>query len=93
MSKATLFWIMYGGGLAGMMMHFLKLKVKGQSAEDVWQYFRENFKGTLTAILSTGFAVAGLWATADPGNPIPSILASVPLGFAFDSVFTSGSRG
>ncbi len=93
MTKGQLFWAMYGLGLVGMFMHFLKLKVKGQSAEDIAQYFKENFKGTLTAIGSTGFAIAGLWATSDPVNYIPALLASVPLGFAFDSVFTSSSRG
>lgn len=92
MSKLQLFIAMYASGLVGMFMHFLKLRVKGQSAEDVLQYFKENFKGTLTAIISTGFAIAGVWATADPSNAVPLIIASVPLGFSFDSVFTSGAR-
>ena len=92
MSKGQLFFSMYAAGLVGMAMHFLKLKVKGQSFEDVKQYFVANAKSTITAVLSTAVGVAGLWVTSDPVVPWPSIIAAVPIGFSFDSIFTSGVR-
>ena len=75
-----------------MLMHFLKLNIKGQTPEAIVEYFTDNFKDTLVAVGAVTVGILGAWATMDPATPIPGIVAAIPIGFAFDSVFTSGVR-
>lgn len=92
MSKMQLFWVMEGAGILGMLMHFLKLKIKGQTPSDILAYFKNNFRDTLVALGATTFGILGAWATMDPLNWIGAIVAAISVGFAFDSMFNSSER-
>jgi hypothetical protein len=72
-------------GLAGMVSHFLKLEVKGQTADDIRNYFQSHFKDTVTAVIATLF-VAGLAFIMGQG-----LMAAFLAGYAFDSVFNKGN--
>ena len=72
-------------GLAGMISHFLKLEVKGQTVDDIKAYFKGHFKDTTVATIATLFA-AGLAFIMGQG-----LMAAFLAGYAFDSVFNKGN--
>ena len=71
-------------GLLGMISHFLKLEVKGQTFNDIKTYFGNHFKDTIVATIATLFA-AGLAFIMGQG-----LMAAFLAGYAFDSVFNKG---
>lgn len=73
-------------GLLGMMMHFLKQKIKGESLTDVLGYFKDNFKSTFIAFVSTVIATLGTYFTLSTGQPI-DIMTIFGIGYMCDSIF------
>jgi hypothetical protein len=63
-----------------MFVHFLKLDVTGQTASDVFAYFKGNFKYTLWATIVTVVFAGSAWYM-DQG-----LLAAFLSGYAFDSM-------
>ena len=92
MTKAQLFMAMWGVGLLGMISHFLKLKIKGQTPQEIFGYFIDNFKDTLTATIGMSIGVFGAWTAMDPTAWTIGVIAAFPIGYTFDSVFTSAKR-
>ncbi len=66
----------------GIICHFLKKKIKGETLADIKSYFRNNFKTTVTTVIAGIVVFAGLVATG--GLSIIGVFTS---GYAADSVF------
>lgn len=92
MTKTQMLFAMWGVGLLGMISHFLKLKIKAQTPHAILSYFVENFRDTLTAVIGLTVGIFGAWATMDPAAWMTGIIAAFPIGYTFDSVFTSPQR-
>lgn len=70
----------------GMLMHFFKQKIKGESAMIILHYFKDNFKSTFVAIVSTQIATIATFFTLGTGQPI-DIMAVFGVGYTCDSIF------
>ena len=70
----------------GMLSHFLKKKITGETLADITQYFILNFKSTLIAWISTTVISIGTYMTLSTGQPI-DIIAFFGIGYTFDSSF------
>ena len=73
-------------GLVGMVTHFLKKNVKGQTADDIKTYFASNFKDTLQATIVTLFAAGTAFVMGQ------GLMAAFLAGYAFDSALNKGSN-
>lgn len=79
-------YLVYAGyyvtALVGMFAHFLKKNIKGESRTEVKNYFRDNYRSTLLAVIATsvGFAMIIMSDTAN-------IVSAFGIGYAFDSAF------
>ena len=77
--------------LTGMLMHFFKQKIKGETLTDIKQYFSSNFKSTVTAFVSTIIAVGGYYFTLSTEMPA-DILTVFGLGYMCDSFFNKWDK-
>lgn len=68
----------------GMLTHFLKKKVTGETLTDIAGYFKNHVKSTLIAIIVTQVTVMGL-AMATPMERPMDLVAIFLLGYTFDS--------
>ena len=73
-----------GVGLLGMVTHFLKKQVKGETLTEISGFFSDHFKSTFIAAVVTTVSVIGLYAGFSTGQPIDVITVFL-LGFGFDS--------
>jgi len=78
---------LYIVALLGMLTHFLKKNIKGETPTEILGYFKDNFKSSLTAIILTSvmfFAYYQLFITAES---VKDIMIVFLIGYAFDSTF------
>ena len=68
--------------LLGIVCHFLKKKITGQTLADIKSYFRNNFKTTVTTFIAAIVLFASLIYTGGL-----SVIAVFTAGYACDSVF------
>lgn len=81
-------WIGYIVVLAiGIVAHFLKKKVKGQTLADVKHYFQSNFVNTVTSIVG---AIAGFIILVATGGV--SWYAVFTTGYLADSIFNKADE-
>lgn len=66
----------------GVISHFFKKKIKGETLSDVKDYFRSHFNNTVTTIIASIVLFGSLVATGGIG-----IIASFTAGYACDSLF------
>jgi hypothetical protein len=74
--------------LAGMLAHFFKKKIKGESITEVTDYFSDNFKSTALAVFGVviGLIVA---ISTDTLNWVSAPM----IGYTFDSVLNKWDKG
>ena len=65
----------------GIIAHFLKKKIKGETIDDIKNYFRSHFRNTVISIIGAIFGFVLLVTTASLG-----IIASFTVGYAADSM-------
>lgn len=70
----------------GMLMHFFKQKIQGESISVILYYFKDNFKSTIVAIISTQIATIATYFTLATGQAI-DIMAIFGIGYTCDSIF------
>lgn len=68
----------------GMLTHFLKKNIKGETVTDVKNYFRDNVKSTFVAFVATQIGTLSLFLVIPSGSQM-DIVAAFGCGFAFDS--------
>lgn len=80
-----------GIGLMGMMIHFMRQKIKGETLTEITAYFSDNFKSTFIAVVSTMISVATTYFTLATGQPI-DLLTVFGLGYMSDSFFNKWEK-
>jgi hypothetical protein len=78
--------------LVGMLMHFLKKKVKGESLVEISGYFKANFKSTFISFVATVVSFAAYYLTLQTGTPA-DFLTVFGLGYMCDSAFNKWDGG
>lgn len=73
--------------LLGVISHFAKKKIKGESLDDVINYFKSHFKNTVITLIAGIVAFAGLIASSGLGW-----VASFLLGYTCDSMFNRSEK-
>lgn len=68
--------------MLGVLTHFFKKKIKGETLSDVKSYFRTHFKNTITTIIAAIVSFGSLAGTGGLG-----FIASFTAGYACDSLF------
>lgn len=71
-------------GLLGLITHFLKRKIKGQTARAIKHYFKGNLKDTVIAVIAFTVSFAILVQTGEL-----SYLSAFLTGYACDSIFNN----
>lgn len=69
--------------LVGMLSHFLKKKIKGETITQIKHYFADHFKTTLLSLIAT---VIGYYAYLQY-TETPDIIAVFLIGYTCDSLF------
>ncbi len=83
--------ILYAVALVGMIVHFLKQKVKGQTLVEIREYFSANFKDTLIAFIATSLGfVAYMFGLSTGQNA--DFLAVFAVGYMCDSFFNKWDK-
>jgi len=72
--------------MLGMILHFFKKQIKGETLADIGQYFSQHFKSTFIAVTSTCIAVVAYYLTLSNDSPA-DIIAAFGTGYTFDSLF------
>ena len=78
--------VLYTIALLGMFSHFLKKKVRGESITAIKKYFKDHFKSTALAFISTSVGFAAYMLLLQTGLPA-DIFAVFGIGFMSDSMF------
>lgn len=78
-------------GLLGMIIHFFKKQIKGETVTEIKQYFKDHFKSTFIAVTMTFIGVAGYIFTMKTGQTA-DILAVFGIGYTFDSMFNKWDK-
>lgn len=73
--------------LFGVIAHFAKKKIRGETVADIKEYFRTHFKETIVTIIAAVVTFGSLVATGGLGW-----VASFTVGFAADSLFNKSSK-
>src|SRR5690349_4279290 len=76
---------------SGMIVHFLKQKVQGESLSAVGSYFRDNFKSTFIAIIVTQVTTFGMYFSLVTGTTM-DLIAIFSMGYTFDSFFNKWDK-
>ena len=77
-------WAMIGG-LMGMFTHILKRKVKKESATAIVDYFTDNMRYTITALIGMVVSVLMVYDPAIAWNKM--MIAGIFAGYSCDSAF------
>jgi len=77
---------LYVVSLLGMLMHFFKKQIKGETFVEIKSYFSTHLKSTIVAFISTTVAFLGYYFGLSSGT-ISDIVAIFGLGYTFDSMF------
>jgi len=82
---------LYGVALLGMIVHFLKQKVKGQTTVEIKQYFAANFKDTFIAFVATslGYVVYMFGLSTGQNADFVAVFAA---GYICDSMFNKWDK-
>lgn len=72
--------------LLGMIVHFFKLKIKGETITEIGDYFKTHFKSTATAFIWTVVSVVGYFFTLSTGE-FADVVAVFQIGYMCDSFF------
>jgi len=71
----------------GVIAHFFKKKIKGETLADIKLYFRSHFKETATMVLAALVGFIALVATNDLG-----IISAFTVGYSADSLFNKAEK-
>jgi hypothetical protein len=75
----------------GMIVHFLKQKVQGESLSAIKTYFSDNFKSTIVAVVSTQVGTFAIFFTLATGTTI-DLVTVFGVGYMSDSFFNKWDK-
>jgi len=73
-------------GLLGMLIHFMKKDIKGETTTEIRDYFRDHFKDTFIATVVTIIGVLSYKFQLATGQ-FADVVTVFGLGYTFDSMF------
>jgi len=79
-------YVLYVLAITGMVAHFLKKKIKGESFTEIKNYFSDHFKTTVLSFIATTIGYFAYDSLLRTGQPV-DILTCVMIGFTCDSLF------
>jgi hypothetical protein len=89
-------WVLEPGSLyiialIGMLMHFFKKQIKGETVSDITNYFKLHFKSTVMAFVATtvGFLAYHFLLASGQKADIFGVFAT---GYMFDSIFNKWDK-
>jgi len=77
--------------ILGMLTHFFKKQIKGETITEIRDYFKDHFKSTFTAIIITILACCAYYIEFKTGKPT-DIITVFGLGYTFDSMFNKWDK-
>lgn len=77
--------------LLGMLMHFFKQQIKGETITEIKDYFGSHFKSTFIAFITTLISVAGYYFTLSTGK-YADIVTVFLLGYMCDSTLNKWDK-
>lgn len=72
--------------LVGMLMHFFKRQIKGETITDIASYFSDHFKSTVIAFVATTIGFLAYHFLLASGQKA-DIFGVFGVGYMFDSMF------
>lgn len=78
-------------GLLGMLIHFFKKQIKGETLTEITGYFTNHFKSTFIAIVTTIIGVVAYKFTLATGQAA-DIVTVFGIGYTFDSIFNKWEK-
>lgn len=72
--------------ITGMIVHYLKQKITGETIADIWIYFSSHFKSTIVTLIATVLFTVSYFLTLSTATPA-DILTVFGLGYMSDSAF------
>ena len=82
---------MFSIGIFGMFIHFLKRKVKGESLLAIWQFFTNNLKTSIIALVFTSVGTAAYYTQVGTGEVV-DLLMVFSIGFNVDSLINKWDK-
>lgn len=80
----TNFWFLIFIAYLGMLVHFMKDKIQGESIKAMKDYFFEHAKTVITAVLTTFIMYLGYYLALSTGE-VADVVAVFGIGFLCDS--------
>lgn len=77
---------LYVIALTGMLMHFFKKQIKGESLLEIADYFKLHFKSTIVAFVATSIGFLAYYFLLASGQKA-DIFSCFAVGYMFDSMF------
>jgi divalent metal cation (Fe/Co/Zn/Cd) transporter len=81
-------YFLYVLAIVGMVTHFLKKKVKGETTSEIKEYFANHFKSTVLAYIATTIGFFGYVYLTGTKEPVTAFL----IGYTFDSLFNKWDK-
>jgi hypothetical protein len=78
---------LYIVALLGMVTHFLKKNIKGETPTEILGYFKDNFKSTLIALILTSVMFFGYYELFVIDSDFKDVMVIFLIGYTFDSAF------
>ena len=78
---------LYIVALLGMLTHFLKKNIKGETPTEILGYFKDNFKSTVTALILTSVMYFAYYQLFVSESEVKDLMVIFLIGFSFDSTF------
>jgi hypothetical protein len=72
--------------LLGMISHFMKKQIKGETLTEITSYFKDHFKSTFIALVSTVISTFAYITTLKTGSVV-DIIVVFQIGYMCDSAF------
>lgn len=90
------FWLLnpaflYAVSLLGMIVHFLKKNIVGETTTEIKDYFRDHFKSTFIAFIATSLGFVVYMFTLATGQNA-DFLAVFAAGYVCDSIFNKWDK-
>lgn len=77
--------------LCGMILHFFKKQIKGESILEIADYFKLHFKSTVVAFMATSVGFLAYYFLLASGQKA-DIFSCFAVGYMFDSMFNKWDK-
>lgn len=79
------FLVMFVVAFFGMLTHFFKKQIKGETPKEIFSFFHDHVKSTVSALITVFIATAAYYLTLSTGQTA-DLVNTFTLGYMFDSM-------